>query len=126
MNRSYLARTLHKWLGLVLGLQLLIWLASGLYMVVVDLEVSRGLPVYSVRRLDGTILINAIDGSAIVTGEQDAQMLAQQDFTGSGEVLSVISGVAPDMETRDSAGAYWQVNFSDKAHTSIYISASTG
>lgn len=42
MKKSFLARALHKWLGLVVGLQLLIWLASGLYMVIVDLDFIHG------------------------------------------------------------------------------------
>ncbi|MDH4018537.1 MAG: PepSY domain-containing protein [Xanthomonadales bacterium] len=36
------ARTLHKWLGLLVGLQVLIWLATGLYMVVVDIDFIHG------------------------------------------------------------------------------------
>ncbi len=45
MNKSLLARSLHKWFGLVIGLQLLIWLASGLYMVIVDLDFIHGDPL---------------------------------------------------------------------------------
>ena len=35
-------RKLHKWLGLVIGLQLLIWLLSGLLMSVIDQGVAGG------------------------------------------------------------------------------------
>lgn len=42
MTNSILARTLHKWIGLIVGLQVLIWLATGLYMVVVDLDFIHG------------------------------------------------------------------------------------
>jgi uncharacterized iron-regulated membrane protein len=42
MNKSILARSLHKWFGLVIGLQILIWLATGLYMVIVDLDFIHG------------------------------------------------------------------------------------
>ena len=45
MNKSILARSLHKWFGLVIGLQILIWLATGLYMVVVDLDFIHGDPL---------------------------------------------------------------------------------
>ena len=45
MNRAVLARSLHKWFGLVVGLQILIWLASGLYMVIVDLDFIHGDPL---------------------------------------------------------------------------------
>jgi uncharacterized iron-regulated membrane protein len=37
-----LARRLHKWLALLLGFQLLIWTFTGLYMVVVDLDIIHG------------------------------------------------------------------------------------
>jgi ferredoxin len=162
-------KKLHKWVGLLIGIQVLLWLLSGLLLSWLDpakvsgnqwaqesshtpqaipdgkllepgdltaeqlngalsisLEVKRGQPVYRIRRTESTSLVNAIDGSAIVTDEQDARILARKDFTGDGEITSIESGVAPDIETRDSTGAYWRVNFSDKFHTSIYISASTG
>lgn len=45
MNRSFLARSLHRWLGLLVGLQVLIWLSTGLYMVVVDLDFIHGDPL---------------------------------------------------------------------------------
>jgi Na+-transporting NADH:ubiquinone oxidoreductase subunit F len=162
-------KKLHKWVGLLIGIQVLLWLLSGLMLSLIDpakvsgeewakispqtsgavqyetilepdelaaeqlegvlsisLETRQGQPVYRVRRLHGTILIDASDGSTIKIAGSDARMLARQDFTGNGEILSVESGIAPDMETRDSSGKYWRVNFSDKTHTSIYISASTG
>jgi uncharacterized iron-regulated membrane protein len=42
MTVSLLSRTLHKWLALFVGLQLLVWTVSGLYMVVVDLDFIHG------------------------------------------------------------------------------------
>ncbi len=45
MNKSFLARSLHKWLGLIVGLQLAIWLVTGLYMVIVDLDFIHGDPL---------------------------------------------------------------------------------
>ncbi len=162
-------RKVHKWVGLIIGIQVVLWLSSGLTLSLINpekasgeewvqasshtsrtlpdsvllepdelaaehsegalsisLEARNGQPVYRVKRLNGTTLVNAVDGSAIVIDKQEAQMVAQQDFTGEGDVLSVVIGVAPDMETRGSEGAYWRVNFSDKAHTSIYVSAWTG
>jgi len=55
MNRAVLARSLHKWLGLVIGLQLLIWLATGLYMVIVDLDFIHGDPL--VKNMQQTIAV---------------------------------------------------------------------
>lgn len=164
-----LLKKVHKWIGLLIGIQLLLWLLSGLMLSLItpekvsgdkwssgskrtsevikdknliepnelsveqldgalsiSLEVRRGQPVYRIKRLAGTILVNASNGETLVTNKSAAKLLAQQDFTGSGEVLSIEPGVAPDLETRNSYGDYWQVNFSDDANTSIYISKPTG
>ena len=45
LKPAIFARNLHKWLGLIVGLQILIWLASGLYMVVVDIDFIHGDPM---------------------------------------------------------------------------------
>lgn len=45
LKRAVIARNLHKWLGLFVGLQVFIWLASGLYMVVVDIDFIHGDPL---------------------------------------------------------------------------------
>jgi hypothetical protein len=42
MTPARLSRTLHKWLALVVGAQELLWIASGFYMVVVDLDFIHG------------------------------------------------------------------------------------
>ena len=41
-KRAIYIRFLHKWLGLLLGLQVLIWLSSGLYMVLLDIDFIHG------------------------------------------------------------------------------------
>jgi uncharacterized iron-regulated membrane protein len=45
MTRALLARTIHKWLGLIVGIQLVFWTISGFYMVVVDLDFIHGDPL---------------------------------------------------------------------------------
>ena len=45
MRPALLSRTLHKWLGLFLGLQMVLWTLSGFYMVVVDLDFIHGDPL---------------------------------------------------------------------------------
>jgi uncharacterized iron-regulated membrane protein len=42
MKPSLLSRSLHKWLALFVGLQLLIWAVTGFFMVVVDLDFIHG------------------------------------------------------------------------------------
>ncbi len=164
-----LLKKLHKWVGLLIGIQVLLWLLSGLMMSLLDpakvsgqqwarlidrepqalpgnlllepnqlpakyldgaldlrLQTIRGLATYRVTRADGVSLLNASDGSLIRFGRGDAERLARQDFTGQGEIISIKSGMAPDRETRTRTGPYWQVNFSDKVHTSLYISVAAG
>lgn len=45
MRPALLSRTLHKWLGLLLGTLLVVWTISGFYMVVVDLDFIHGDPL---------------------------------------------------------------------------------
>jgi uncharacterized iron-regulated membrane protein len=45
MRPALLSRTLHKWLGLIVGIPLVIWTISGFYMVVVDLDFIHGDPL---------------------------------------------------------------------------------
>jgi uncharacterized iron-regulated membrane protein len=42
MNLAILSRRLHKWLALFVGLQLVLWTLSGVYMVAVDLDFIHG------------------------------------------------------------------------------------
>lgn len=52
---NILARTLHKWIGLIIGVQVLVWLASGLYMVIVDIDFIHGDPL--VRNMQQTVTV---------------------------------------------------------------------
>ena len=42
LKPAVITRNLHKWLGLLVGLQVMLWMASGLYMVVVDIDFIHG------------------------------------------------------------------------------------
>ena len=42
MKPSLLSRSVHKWLTLFVGLQLLVWAVTGFYMVAVDLDFIHG------------------------------------------------------------------------------------
>jgi hypothetical protein len=55
LKPAIIARTLHKWFGLLVGLQILIWLASGLYMVVVDIDFIHGDPL--VTNMQKTVVV---------------------------------------------------------------------
>lgn len=162
-------KKLHKWVGLLIGIQVFLWLLSGLMISVLDPAKVSGtqwarpstdearshasaplmepgdLPagslsdalsinltninnqaVYQVKRATGETLLNATDGSVITASEDMARNLALEDFTGDGEIVSIERGHAPNLETRNSTGAFWKINFSDAANTAIYISVATG
>lgn len=55
LKPAVIARTLHKWLGLLVGIQILAWLASGLYMVVVDIDFIHGDPL--VKNMEETVTV---------------------------------------------------------------------
>lgn len=55
LKRAVIARTMHKWLGLFVGLQILIWLSSGLYMVVLDIDFIHGDPL--VRNMQQVVTV---------------------------------------------------------------------
>ena len=61
---ALLARTLHKWLALTLGLQLVLWTLSGFYMVIVDLDLIHGDPLVRNLRLP-----LALDHASVPVGE---------------------------------------------------------
>lgn len=42
MIPALVSRTLHKWIALIVGVQALLWVVSGFYMVVVDLDFIHG------------------------------------------------------------------------------------
>jgi hypothetical protein len=42
MNLPFWVRRTHKWIGLVIGVQALLWMLSGVYMTVISLEVIHG------------------------------------------------------------------------------------
>ncbi len=60
LKPAVIARTLHKWLGLLVGLQILIWLASGLYMVVVDIDFIHGDSL--VKNMQQTVVVSQTPG----------------------------------------------------------------
>ena len=45
MNLPFWVRRTHKWIGLVIGVQALLWMLSGVYMTAISLEVIHGDPL---------------------------------------------------------------------------------
>jgi uncharacterized iron-regulated membrane protein len=57
LKPAVIARTLHKWLALLVGLQVLIWLVSGLYMVVINIDFIHGDPL--VRNMQQKVVVSS-------------------------------------------------------------------
>ena len=83
-SKVFLARSLHKWIGLVIGLQVLIWLATGLYMVVVDLDFIHG----------DTLVKNTRQSLSMPASAQVSIATLQQRYPGAVEItLAPVMGV---------------------------------
>lgn len=50
MKQAFWSRRLHKWLGLLVGIQALLWMASGVYMAVVSIDIIHGEHLAHVER----------------------------------------------------------------------------
>ena len=162
-------RFIHKWIGLFLGIQLVIWMLSGFIMgwlvhdeveghhlqkhqehkmdplsVTVDIpsllqtipeqevlrEISnsifRNVAVLIIRTDLATRMYNAETGVFIPVNEYLARLIAEDDFIGKGDVVKVSEILAPTMETRESIGLGWRVDFNNDENSSLYLSAETG
>ena len=42
MRQAFWSRRLHKWLGLLVGIQALFWMASGVYMAAISIDIIHG------------------------------------------------------------------------------------
>lgn len=85
---NIIARTLHKWIGLLIGIQLLIWLSSGLYMVIVDLDFIHGDPM--VRNMQQLISVPAdsqVSVASLVAQYPDARHIGLQTVMGETRYL---------------------------------------
>jgi Na+-transporting NADH:ubiquinone oxidoreductase subunit F len=81
-------RQLHKWIGLFVGVQLLIWLVSGLGMNLLDARV--------------------VSGEDLMAFEHDVQLLdPARDYVGPEQILAVVPGSAVhSLELKRQLG-YW-------------------
>jgi hypothetical protein len=66
MRPALLSRTIHKWLGLIVGIPLVIWTISGFYMVVVDLDFIHGDPLVRNVRVPFEAKPPAVSFAAVV------------------------------------------------------------
>jgi uncharacterized iron-regulated membrane protein len=80
---NILARALHKWIGLIIGIQMLIWLLTGLYMVIVDIDFIHGDPM--VKDLRPAIAIpdkSQVNIARLIKAYPDATRISLQTVMG--------------------------------------------
>jgi hypothetical protein len=110
MKSARLSRVLHKWLGLLIGVQLLLWTTSGFYMVAVHIDFIHGdMLVRNTQAKSPLILADLKSVEAVLQQHPDTRKLALTSLLGkavyrlqgpevtklvdahSGELLSPIS-----------------------------------
>jgi hypothetical protein len=86
MQLSYWVRRTHKWIGLVIGVQALLWMISGVYMTVVPLDIIHGDHLahvssdpldHAAKRIDHRSLMSQYPG---ITSFRLKQMLGKDVF----------------------------------------------
>ncbi|AHE56606.1 PepSY domain-containing protein [Sphingomonas sanxanigenens] len=157
-----LFRRIHKWVGLVLGLQFVLWTLSGSMMALLDADAVgghgggamhvmpvatdgladparitggrpvqalvlrdiAGQPTYEISDAAGTRLVDAATGRPVRVDRALAEAVASHG------VADPVVGAAlldhANLEARDHDGPMWRIDFGDAAHSSAYVSATTG
>jgi len=161
-------RKLHKWLGLIVVLQLLLWTVSGTMFAWLDhhdvsaehsvralapavlapsselvepatwgsdpdaggiLEVRLASLldqwVWRVETVHGVTLRSATTGEPIQLTQQIVRELARRQYSGNGQIASVVYHPTPTIETRNLAST-WEVRFADEPATTLYFAADDG
>lgn len=85
-------------------------------------------PVYRFKVGREHFLVNATTGELLSPlNKADAIAVAQSEYTGSGDILSVsLITENPPFELRASALPAWRINFDDFAAPTLYVSATSG
>lgn len=164
--KSIWLRKIHKWVGLVIGLQFLIWAISGTAMALLDMdEVAGGetaeqaaatapavgpawgrvqavlgdrpiqqltirqLPsgaAYAVTTDEGVRLFDTARGAPIVIDRTLAAAIAAAAHPAKAPVISAQPLKELTLAVREHQLPIWQVDFADEAHSSYYVSGTTG
>ncbi len=95
MKPAFLARTLHKWLALIVGVQLAIWTLSGFYMVVVDLDFIHGDPLVRNLRTPLELPPEMMSPSQVVARYPEATGIALRALPGLPAVYEVTRAGRP-------------------------------
>lgn len=118
---SFTVRKWHKWLSLIVGLQALLWLLSGAYMVVINLDFIHG--DHLVKRLDESITVvpdSLISFSEMVARYPDATQIKLQAWMGQPyyqvqgpetRLINAVTGIEVSPLSREDAVAVAQYHY---------------
>ncbi|UJJ56325.1 MULTISPECIES: PepSY domain-containing protein [Rhodanobacter] len=91
------------------------------------LKQLMGQAVYELRQGGKTVLVDASTGAELpALGEQQVRQLASSLYRGDGAIQSVHLLEKVPSEVAKRPVPMWQANFSDRGHTTLYLSATTG
>lgn len=121
MGISYWVRRCHKWIALVIGVQALLWMASGVYMTVVPISIihgdhlthATGDPLAtSARRIDSRELMHLYPG---ITSFRLKSLLGREVFEiergGKTELIEALNGKPVGMLDANAARALANESF---------------
>ena len=167
MKLAFWARRAHRWIALVVGVQALLWMLSGLYMTAIPIELIHGdhlahveaeplsevavradtsvlserypdltgfrlkqlmgQTVYELHQAGKTTLVDSTTGVELPPlDEHQARQLASSFYRGDGTIQSMHLLEEAPSEVAKRPVPLWQANFSDRGHTTLYLSATTG
>lgn len=160
-----LIKKVHKWISLLIGLQLMLWMLSGLaFSLLSHKEVSGryllnksspvmwtatqndfsellnrysdvlaidsysllSRPVYRIRTLKDTFIVDTDSLKKIDLTESFARELAETYYAGDGEIENLHKESDTTLENRKLPKPLWRINFIDDQNSSLYLNASTG
>jgi len=133
---------LHKWLAVFVGVQALLWMATGTIMSFLKIEHVRsehvisantktvnGKPVVELKRVNGSATLHeAVTGRKLSPLSRDtAEQIALAAWTGPDTTIKSSKSIEAPVGT-EFGGPFpaWQVQFADPDGTRLYIDASTG
>lgn len=167
MKLVFWVRRTHRWIALVVGVQALLWMLSGLYMTVISIDLIHGdhlahvgaeplaesavrvdssalgerypgltgftlkqfmgQTVYELHQGGRTLLVDSSTGIELPPlGEHQARRLASSIYRGDGTIQSMHLLTEAPSEVANRPVPLWQANFSDRGHTTLYLSTTTG
>jgi len=167
MKLAFWARRAHRWIALVVGVQALLWMLSGLYMTAIPIELIHGDHLAHVEAEPLSEVAVRADTSVLserypdLTGFRLKQLMGQtvyelhqggkttlvdsttgvelprwtsirrdswrrRSYRGDGTIQSMHLLEEAPSEVAKRPVPLWQANFSDRGHTTLYLSATTG